>query len=155
MRDIKILMAYNRALELLGLHNLQDWSVSINGSRSALAFTDHIDKDISISKFFVYMSSKKQFDGVVLHEIAHALLGPGFGHGDEFLELCKKISPDDDYAKAWVDIGIRRYFFECPRCSYSGYHNSKSDKACPECYGKTGDTIVFNRKVNTVNLKMW
>lgn len=155
MKEKKLLKAYNRALKLLAIHGLADWQVSVNGSRSSLAWAEHTDKEISISKFFIYLSTRDEFDGVILHEIAHALLGPGFGHGKEFTDLCKKISPNSDYAVSGMDIGIRRYFFKCPRCGYSGYHNSKRDKACASCYAATGKEIPFERTVNTVELKEW
>lgn len=149
-------MALVRADKLLANNGLiKDWRVSINGSRSSLAWTEHTDKEISFSKFFAYTATREQFDGVILHEIAHALLGPGFGHGKEFTELCERISPNSEYATALADIGIRKYLFTCPRCGYSGYHNSKADKACGSCYAGTGKKIVFDRKVNTIEVKEW
>lgn len=123
--------------ELLIKNGLNDWKLKINRKRSAIAQTAHDQKTIYYSKYFLMITDKSQLEGITLHEIAHALLGYGYGHSSKFIKLCKKISPTSLYARSSINIPIRKYIATCPICGYSGSYN-RNDKAlyCAKCCKK-------------------
>lgn len=150
----KFKMVLERSADLFLENGLSDWKFKMNNSRSNLAETFHSDKTISFSKSFLLVADKEQFEGVTLHEIAHALLGPGFGHGDEFIAKCTEISPNADYAKISTNVPIRRYILTCPSCGISGCHNRKRDYYCVPCE-QNGEMVKFDIKVNKIEVEMW
>ena len=154
MRKNKLAEAVGRAEALLHKHGLDDWSIQVYGKRSVLAEAWHTQKTIKVSRFFIYVANREQFDGVILHEITHALLGPGFGHGKEFIDTCTRISPDNKYATESGSFKIHRYKFTCPRCEFVGTSNANRDMACARCSTVSG-LVRFNKEVNTLEVRSW
>lgn len=150
----KINGAISIAEALLEKHDLRGWKAYWSGMRKSLAETDHREKQIVFSKYFISKASFEEFVGVALHEITHAMLGPGYGHGDEFVELCREISGSDEYAVPSANFDISRYMFTCPECNYSGSHNSNKDKMCGYCYGE-GKKVVFEARKNKIETREW
>ena len=154
LADEKLKVASVRGAKLLIDNGLGDWTFSINRKRSVLAETWHKEKKIVFSKYFLLVATPEQVDGVTLHEATHALLGPGYGHGKEFVELCEKISPNSYYAKEKGDVSIRRYVFTCPECKYQGSHNSPAVKGCGKCY-KEGKVVKLDMEKNQIKVLQW
>ena len=154
MREKKIKEAVLLGAQLLIENGLGDWKIDLNKGRKSLADTYHKDKRISFSRSFITVATKEQFVGVTLHEIAHAMLGPGYGHGKEFVELCTKISPNPDYATHSADVRIGMYIYECPNCNYGGASNKRLEAYCQECFEKQ----QYHKLVRTKNellVKEW
>lgn len=150
----KLRIAVKRSAELLVANGLGDWKLKLNNKRSALAETWHSDKSITISKHFIIISDEEQLEGVVYHEIAHALLGPGYGHGKEFVSMCTKISPNQKYARRGVDVPIRKFIMTCPECGYSGTLNVNKELYCGVC-AKENKMIKFEVTENKLEVKEW
>lgn len=153
MQD-KIEQAMLRGSQLLIENGLGDWRVKVNNKRTSLAETWHKEKMIVFSKKFIMISTKEQFEGVALHEIAHALLGRGHGHDEKFVELCTKISGHNKYAQKSTTANIGRYMFSCPSCGQTASHNSNKDKYCGICF-KNGETVKFNMRINKLEVRQW
>lgn len=141
----------SRAKELLNEHELDGWGVTFNYSRDTVAVASHKNKTISYSKYFVVSAGKEEFDGVTLHEITHALLGPGKGHNYEFRKLCRKISRTDKYARASIPTHIRKYTLTCDTCGYSGTHNKKIQVYCKRCFSQG---IISKLRIEPNNTKL-
>lgn len=154
--DEKLRIALLRGAELLLEHNLSDWKIKIDNRTAVLAETWHSDKVIVISKKFITVADKEQFDGTVYHEIAHALLGRGYGHGKEFIEMYTKISSNPEYAKRGASVGTRKYILTCPSCGYTGSHNSPNiSMYCGRCHAKDGSLNKFVITKNKLEVKVW
>jgi predicted SprT family Zn-dependent metalloprotease len=67
------------ALELLALHGLEGWSFGFNKRKRSLGLCRFGKKTIELSIYFVDRNSTEIRD-TILHEVAHALVGPGHGH---------------------------------------------------------------------------
>lgn len=151
----KVGLAIERAKELTEDYGL-DFDIKVNRKRTSLAETHHDTQTIFLSKYFITVADEDQFDGVVLHEVAHALIGPGFGHGAEFQEICGLISPTDEFVAPHTDkLPIRSYKYECENCDYFGFHNAKKDNlGCVFC-----DRIDIQSRLvpgkNNLELKEW
>lgn len=152
---LKLRKAMLKSADLLIENGLSDWTLKINNKRSALAETYFSRKTIMFSKHFMLAADKDQLIGVTLHEVAHALLGPGHGHNREFKKLCEKISPNADYAVRSVDVPIRKYLVECKKCGAKGSTNVNKDRYCGTCWKNGKQKSLFKRKDNIIKVKMW
>lgn len=150
----KIKTAILRGEEILAENGLDSWRIKVNHKRSCLAETWHEEKTISFSKYFIIVSDKEQFDGIALHEVAHALLGRGKGHGKEFVEMCKKISPTALYARHDADVPIRKYLLKCPRCGQRGSMSTDEARYCGVCI-KDKERVKLDSEENKLEVIVW
>lgn len=51
-------------------------------------------KTIGISSWIIRACSWEQIEDTLKHEIAHAMAGPGYGHGPEWKRMCRMIGAD-------------------------------------------------------------
>jgi SprT-like family len=81
------------ARQLMDQHGLQDWSVTINRRLERIAGQcDHKRKTIHLGDFYVAENDEGEVRDTILHEIAHALHGPGGQpHGREWKEIARNI----------------------------------------------------------------
>ncbi len=72
--------AQHLAETLLTEHGLKDWSFRFDHSRQRLGCCHYQTHEITLSKHLVRMNHAAEVRQTLLHEIAHALVGPGHGH---------------------------------------------------------------------------
>lgn len=68
------------ATNLLIENGLSAWSFSFNNNKRRVAVCKHGDQRIEISQVFTPHMTDAQILNSLTHEIAHALMGPGYGH---------------------------------------------------------------------------
>jgi predicted SprT family Zn-dependent metalloprotease len=68
------------ALELMTLHGLHDWQFTFNKCKRALGLCRSAARTIALSIYLVDRNNPEEIRDTILHEIAHALVGPGHGH---------------------------------------------------------------------------
>jgi len=146
--DLKLKESILVIEQLLAKNNLGDWGIKINNNRVVLATTRYNKKTIFYSKHFLMIANYQQIESVTLHEVAHALLGPGEGHNSKFIKMCAKISSNALYACPAVNIPIGRYIVTCPECGYNGYYNDARSKYCKHCFESYGKKNKFDIKIN-------
>jgi hypothetical protein len=75
-----------RALARLTLdaHKLTDWTFAFSTGRKRLGYCSYRRRRITVSKLHVLMDSMASAMDTLNHEVAHALVGPGHGHGSEW-----------------------------------------------------------------------
>lgn len=96
--DEKMAIAMAGGDSVLAHFGLFDWEVLWSNEYKNVAYTMHEDKKIVFSKRFILTCTKDEFHGVLLHEIAHAIVGEGNGHNDKWRSICMEISGTDEYA---------------------------------------------------------
>lgn len=67
------------------------WIFRFDNATSRLGATRHDQKKISISRHMASVATQEQVTQVILHEIAHALLPQGVGHGKQWKALAAQI----------------------------------------------------------------
>lgn len=74
-------------------HGLDQWSFSWMAERTRRRLGQCVQKKkrVQLSPWYARQNTKKHVRGVVLHEVAHALVGPGKGHGAEWKAKCVEI----------------------------------------------------------------
>ena len=82
------------ARELMDEHGLTDWRVRIDNTTRRLGVCKHSRKTISLSRQYITTGSDQQIRNTILHEIGHALAGPGEGHGQEWKSIVASIGGD-------------------------------------------------------------
>jgi hypothetical protein len=79
--------------ELSVQHGLSDWKLVVQGHNTdpCLGRCDFKRKKLSIETYAADLMSEDEVRGIWLHEIAHALVGPGHDHDAEWEAKCQEI----------------------------------------------------------------
>lgn len=78
------------ALSLMTKHGV-DWEFGWDRARRRAGQTNFTDRKITLSRTLTELCTPEQVTQTVLHEIAHALVGPGHGHGPVWKNMAKRI----------------------------------------------------------------
>ena len=68
------------AAGLMARHRLTDWHLTFDDAKTRAGVCRPARKEIGLSRPLIRLYSPEQVTETVLHEIAHALAGPGHGH---------------------------------------------------------------------------
>lgn len=79
------------ARDLLTLHGLPEWTFAFNRRKRALGLCVYRRRTIELSIHFVLRNTREEIVDTVLHEIAHALVGPNHGHDAVWRKKCLEI----------------------------------------------------------------
>jgi len=84
--------------ELIKLHGLDKlgWKIEFNKSPKFLAQCWHHSKVIAVSVYVLNTTTESVFRNTMLHEIAHALVGPGNGHNEIWKAKALEIGNDGE-----------------------------------------------------------
>lgn len=79
----------------------------------------------------------------ILHEVAHALAGPGTNHGPQWVAQCKLIGAKPERCcDAQVEMPKGRYRANCPTCGKPYYRHRRAKKGrwfyCRKCGREVG-----------------
>jgi predicted SprT family Zn-dependent metalloprotease len=129
----------NRLLKEHGLTE-QGWTFSFSNRKTHVGTCFHTRKQIVFSKWYV-QNHPDEIHDTILHEIAHALVGPNHGHDNVWrrkaLELgCKPERCADDTVEF---SGNYNYVLECPNdCNAGPWHRHRMTQRawygiCPNC----------------------
>lgn len=107
----------NRADELLRQHGLGDWTFELSRGKHTLGHCDHEDRQIVFSEYYLHLPME-EIEDTLLHEIAHALVGPDHGHGAVWKRKCREIGakPERLAAPGIKTTAKPNYVMECPNC---------------------------------------
>lgn len=147
----KIDQAQELGQKILDEHNVSH-KLKFNNTRNTVGTTNHDTKVITLSRFFVKLATVEDFKGVLLHEITHALLGPGHGHGPEFMAKCREIGGFDVISKSYH---IHTYRGSCSECGQTGTTNvRKRNVLCGLCSANDKFNIIELTK-NEIKETVW
>lgn len=77
---MNLIAAKNLARTLMDQHGLNHWRFEFDGAKRRFGLCNHRTRVISMSRYLTPVSSDEQVRDTILHEIAHALVGPRHGH---------------------------------------------------------------------------
>ena len=72
---------------LMNHHDLRDWELTIADEMDCLGECDYTFTEIRLWRRFIETATYGMVLDVILHEIAHALVGFEAGHGDEWVRM--------------------------------------------------------------------
>lgn len=79
------------ALELMTRHGLHDWTFAFNHAKRAMGMCRYGTRTIELSVHLVGRNGAQEVIDTILHEIAHALVGPSHNHDDVWKRKCLEI----------------------------------------------------------------
>lgn len=108
------------ARTLLDFHGLRGWSFAFNHRKRSLGYCWYSEQTIELSWHFVERNSRDAIRDTLLHEIAHALVGPGHGH-DRFWKAKAREIGAKPARLADADMPPGRWQARCRQCG--GLHH--------------------------------
>ena len=132
--------AWTRSIELMDKHGLiaKGWKFDMNMRRSSLGLCSHGRNTIELSAPLTKANTWDRMKRTVLHEIAHALIGPGHGHDMIWKSICLAIG-GDGLVKA-DDITLPQYKWNaiCPEHGHVGGWSRKPREQyhCTRCHNR-------------------
>lgn len=122
---------------LLEKHGLdkQGWTIKFDGRSKRFGVCKHQEKVIGLSAHLVRLNDEAKVENTVLHEIAHALVGRGRGHGPIWKAKALEVGCDGKthygYDVIEPELPIHG---TCPNGHTSGrYRMPRGPVACGRC----------------------
>ena len=126
------------AVGLLHKHSLDDWKILFNNSMNCMSRCLHDTQSILLSRYLLKLTNEELVD-TILHEIAHAIVGPEAGHTLRWKEIAQKIGCSGEI---YINAKFIKYKHTvgCTNCAYSiGRHRLDrrflENYVCPKCSG--------------------
>lgn len=87
-------LAEQMAKAELRKHGLTDWRFEWDRAKTRAGACYHSQRKITMSSHYVSLNDQKNVINTILHEIAHALVGPGHGHDRVWQAKARSIGCD-------------------------------------------------------------
>lgn len=115
-------------------HGLKGWQFTFDRATRRFGYCDYRKQRISLSVSLVQLNTNEHVIDTILHEIAHALCGPGNGHNQKWKETAARIGckPKRCYTGE-VITPQAKYTARCPDCGKTGQARRRSKVACRFC----------------------
>jgi predicted SprT family Zn-dependent metalloprotease len=104
------------AWRLLAAHGLSGWSFAYNRSKVHLGQCLYGPRLVVLSAHFVELNGDEAVLDTLLHEIAHALVGPGHGHDSVWRAKCLEVGARPERLSYEVTMPVGRWQAVCPCC---------------------------------------
>jgi predicted SprT family Zn-dependent metalloprotease len=129
--------AQQLALDLMGQHGLTPvWRFRFSRAVTIFGSCQHGTRTIALSRPLAEINEVAEVRDTILHEIAHALAGPGAGHGPRWRKIARELGARPERCTgadaktvpgAWVGT--------CPGCgrTIERHRRSKAALACAQC----------------------
>lgn len=128
------------------VHRLQDWRFGFNRRKQSLGLCVYSRRTIELSLPFVELNPHEAIRDTILHEIAHALVGPRHGHDRVWKRKCLEIGAIPQRCGD-ANMPPGRWKTRCGQCG-KDYHRYRRPKRmrrwfCPACGPEIGK-LVWN-----------
>ena len=121
---------------LLSEHGLSNWSFQFDDASSRAGCCDYQTKVISLASQFALTAMPAEVGDTILHEIAHALVGPRHNHDSVWKATARSIGCTADRCHS-VSFAPSKYIVSCPRCGWHERANRKERRfVCKTCRGR-------------------
>lgn len=121
-----------KAERLIAKHGLKDWSFQYEDASKRSGVCDHYTRVIGLSRLYCLKAPAHFLRNTILHEIAHALVGPQHNHDQVWKEKARSIGCTGDRCHN-VDFAPPRYIASCPRCGWRIKRNFRKRMVCKAC----------------------
>lgn len=130
---------------LFAKYGLTDWRLILDHARRRAGQCDYQKKTISLSRHYVRYAEEAHIRDTILHEIAHALVGPHHGHDAVWRQKAREIGCTATRCHS-LEFSAARWRMRCPNgCFEVERHRRKANMACAKC--KTPVIYVENNHV--------
>lgn len=136
---MELYKAQQLAVELMEKHNLFEtgWRFGFDRAKRRFGCCNYTHKEITLSSALVLINDEARVKNTILHEIAHAIVGRGHGHGSVWVRMAIAIGCDGKrcYTTKNTVIPESKYIAICSTCKYVHKKHRASTKttACGVC----------------------
>ena len=125
--------ALDLAASLMKVHGLDGWSVRLDHARRRAGQCDYRKREISLSRHYVRHADRAHIRDTILHEIAHALVGPRHGHDAVWRRKAREIGCTANRCHT-LNFATEPWLMRCPNgCFETGRHRRKAGLVCATC----------------------
>lgn len=126
--------AFALAQNMMNDHGLIGWRVAHRNYKSTGAVTYFSSKTIGFSAALIAKWTEDEFRQIVLHEIAHALVGHGHGHDRVWAAKARSIGYTGGRTHS-LPTAEHRWIVDCPECGVLGRRHNRARRAmfCGVC----------------------
>ena len=118
---------------LMHTHGLTGWKLTFDHARRRAGMCDYNRKTISLSRHYVRYAEPEHIEDTILHEIAHALVGPHHGHDAVWRQKAREIGCSATRCHT-LDFSAERWVMKCPEgCFAVKRHRRKKGLVCASC----------------------
>ena len=126
-------VALDMGQELFALHGLTDWRLVLDHARRRAGLCDYRNKTISLSRHYVKAADPTHIKDTLLHEIAHALVGPKHGHDAVWRQKAREIGCTATRCHN-LEFSEAKWLMQCPKGCFSvARHRRKNGLVCAKC----------------------
>lgn len=108
--------AEQHARAKLDRFDLQNWSFRLDNARQRCGSCDFTRREITVSKHLLTSNDAEEFHATLLHEIAHALAGPGHGHDKHWRSIAHRIGARTETTNSTATMPTPRWQLICTSC---------------------------------------
>lgn len=122
---------------LMNRFSLSEWKLKIGNAKRQYGSCRYGTMTITISGTLAAINPPEETEDTILHEIAHALAGPGAGHGPIWQEWCRRLGAKPVRCHT-AELPERPVIGTCTHCGhvYKRYRLPKYRAACSDCCNK-------------------
>jgi predicted SprT family Zn-dependent metalloprotease len=131
----------NLARSEMNKHGLIDWDLDLDYAKVRAGACFFNEKKISFSRNFVKKSSHEDINDTILHEIAHALVGPKHGHNKVWKEMALKLGCSAQRCHT-LEFSEYKWVRSCVNeCWQQKVHRRRSNLICKKC----GSKVIYKK----------
>ncbi|MCD4550108.1 SprT-like domain-containing protein [Schaalia sp. lx-260] len=124
------------ARSVMDAHGLSEWDFSFDRARRRAGACHHQRKKITLSRVLTLLYEPATVREVVLHEVAHALVGAHHGHDQVWRDVARRIgAPPKASLPAYLPAPEPSWVGTCPRCGMQKflYRSPQRVASCGAC----------------------
>ena len=143
--------AWLTAMQLMKEHGLTGWTFKFDHAKNRCGQCHYSKKQISLSEHYVKLNEVASVTNTILHEIAHALVGHGYGHGPTWKRKAKEIGCTASRCAANIVTVPGKFEAVCQFCGRKHYahRRTRSIKVClclPKHKRTTANALTFKER---------
>ncbi|MDG1981530.1 MAG: SprT-like domain-containing protein [Alphaproteobacteria bacterium] len=124
-------------------NNLFDWNLELDFAKVRAGACHFNEKKISFSRNFIKNSSKEDIQDTILHEIAHAIVGPKHGHDKVWKAMASKLGCSAKRCHTLEFSDYKWIRFCANHCWKQKVHRRKSNLICKKC----GSPVQYQQNI--------
>ena len=133
----------NLARSEMDKYGLCDWKLELDYAKVRAGACHFTEKKISFSRHFLKNADKLDINDTILHEIAHALVGPKHGHDRVWKNMAKKIGCSAKRCHT-LEFSEYKWIRFCTNyCWEQKVHRRKLNLICKKC----GSPVKYQQNI--------